>query len=309
MAPKSVSCGLCGAAFSRPYFISINKDAEKGPGLGQPRVEDMEWLGNARILYRSTEFSRTFRRANLSSIATQRNDGKFQVTGNLPYDEFENTDPDGLKVFQTTLRSYHDEKFRMYQGKIEYGQIASQHHQSWFLTVCTKAFAYNPLVASPELQQYYENLPEVKRNRDEREGCKARYLAARDPFGNLPAEILTMILVQLPLQSIGQLRLASAVIVDLQLSGSFWKKKLKFDMPWLWDFPYQTVERSSKRPDWLQIYNDIQSGSEGNGKRPFLSLANRRRIWRICEQIEPRLAQFQMERDMVDRKEKWVSEE
>lgn len=133
-----------------------------------------------------------------------------------------------LGVIFRTLRSYHDEKFRMYQGKIDYGPIASQRHQYWSLTICTKAFAFDPFVASPELQQYYQNLPEVKLNRDETEGCKARYLtatSARDPFGNLPPEILTMILVQLPLQSIGQLRLASAVIVDLQLSGSFWKKK------------------------------------------------------------------------------------
>lgn len=62
MAPTAVHCGLCGTAFSRPYFISINPDAEKGPGPGQPNIEDTEWLNDARILYRSTEFSRTFRR-------------------------------------------------------------------------------------------------------------------------------------------------------------------------------------------------------------------------------------------------------
>jgi hypothetical protein len=208
-----------------------------------------------------------------------------------------------LGVLFRALRSFHDEASKVYRGKIKYGRITKQQGQFWYPTISTKSFAYDPFHTSPELLNYYQNLPEVERVPKEDNDCKVCYIKATletDLFSKLPPELLMMILIHLPVQSIRNLRHSSVAITRLRLPGSFWKEKLKRDMPWLWDFPYQEAEQTSRNLNWLKIFNDIYIGSQGNGRSPFLSLANRHRVWRICEQIAPRYADFQAEREMVE---------
>ena len=108
-----------------------------------------------------------------------------------------------------------------------------------------------------------------------------------------------MILIHLPARSIACLSLSSVVIARAQLPGGFWKQKLNHDMPWLWDFPYHRNEQNSRSLDWLQIYKDIYVGCKSYDKSRFLNLANRQRVWRICEQIAPRFAEYQKSTDFT----------
>jgi hypothetical protein len=212
-----------------------------------------------------------------------------------------------LGVLFKTLRSFHDKTPKIYRGKINYGRISKQHGQFWYPTISTQLFVYDLFFTSQGLKQYYEHLPEIGKGGEERYDspvCFMKATSETDPFGKLPAELLMMILMHLPVQSISNLRFAGVAAVQVQLPGSFWKQKLKRDMPWLWDFPYKEPEQSSKNPDWLQIYKDIYMGSKGNGKSPFFNLANRHRVWRISEQIAPRFAMFQEERGFAEARQR-----
>jgi hypothetical protein len=203
-----------------------------------------------------------------------------------------------LRVLFETLRSFHDTSSDFYTGRIKYGKISKQHGQFWYPTLTTKEFVYDPFFTSPVLKAYYDNLPETGKGGEQRDDSAVYYMkptSKTDPFRKLPAELLMMILMHLPARSIFRLKLASVAIVQLQLPGSFWKQKLKRDMPWLWDFPGQDTEQTRKNLDWLQIYKDIYIGSKGNGRSPFFNLVNRNRIWRISEQIAPRFVKCQEE--------------
>lgn len=208
-----------------------------------------------------------------------------------------------LDILFETLRSFRYEPYKPYRGGIRFGQIAKQQGPFWYPTLDTKAFVYDPFFTNPALKNYYDTLPVVEADTTEMSkhwACYTNLLSSPDPFSKLPAELLMMILIHLPAKSIACLSLASVVIARAQLPGSFWRQKLQHDMPWLWDFPYHQNERSSRSLDWLQIYKDIYVGSKSYGKSRFLNLANRRRVWRICEQIAPRFAEYQKARDLKE---------
>jgi hypothetical protein len=63
MAQADIYCGLCGAALSIPLFSAADAQDENGPGDVFPRIEDMDWLEDVRILYRSTDLTMGFRRS------------------------------------------------------------------------------------------------------------------------------------------------------------------------------------------------------------------------------------------------------
>lgn len=208
-----------------------------------------------------------------------------------------------LEVLFKTLRSFHDRKSKTYRGSIKYGKISEQQNLFWYPTISTKYFVYDPFFPAAELEEYYDDLPEIRKGEGQRDSSTIYSMKATsetDPLCQLPPELLAMILMYLPIQSILHLRLASVTAVKVLLSGSFWRQKLKRDMSWLWDFPYKEAEQMRKNLDWLQIYKDIYIGSRGNGKSPFFNLANRRRVWRISQQLTTRFVMFQNEGDFIE---------
>ncbi|KAK4041711.1 hypothetical protein C8A01DRAFT_45146 [Parachaetomium inaequale] len=73
--------------------------------------------------------------------------------------------------------------------------------------------------------------------------------------------------------------------------NAFWKWFLKHDMPWLTELGPLLLDKQRDGPElsykalylWLDKVMAPRYGMEG----PFLSLANRRRIWGVCEQLAP----------------------
>ncbi|KAL2126292.1 hypothetical protein VTI74DRAFT_1232 [Chaetomium olivicolor] len=112
----------------------------------------------------------------------------------------------------------------------------------------------------------------------------------RDSFSRLPLEILLYIFRFLSGHDLLALLKASWPAFCAARSNTFWKRFLKQDMPWLTElWPLlEDEERQGGRELsykalylWLDKVTFPSYGIDG----PFLPLANRRRIWGVCEQL------------------------
>ncbi|KAL4803115.1 hypothetical protein BDV18DRAFT_153807 [Aspergillus unguis] len=136
-----------------------------------------------------------------------------------------------------------------------------------------------------DLQDYYADLPQLD---DEDMDAKTHTdvsaaQLSNDPMARLPAELLLEILIALPMTSANCLRAASPAVARLQLSNGFWKQKLRYGMPWLFDFP----DNEDEELDWAKCYADLRARSKNGNPEQILALVNRRRIWGVCEQLAP----------------------
>ncbi|SPQ26221.1 9561db44-f022-46d9-829f-60848b735ce3 [Thermothielavioides terrestris] len=112
----------------------------------------------------------------------------------------------------------------------------------------------------------------------------------RDPFSRLPVEILQYIFRFLPGHDLLAVLKASWIAFLATRSNQFWKRFLKQDMPWLTEL-WPLLEDYTQGGDhelnyraqylWLDHATLPRYGLDG----PFLALANRRRIWGVCEQL------------------------
>jgi hypothetical protein len=100
-----------------------------------------------------------------------------------------------------------------------------------------------------------------------------------DPVARLPPELLTEIFIQLPAQSVVNLKIASPTARQLPLSNWFWWKRIKSAMPCLWDLPSFRGLTGSDNIDWHQVYKDLSTQGRGHGQGKILGLVNRHRIW------------------------------
>lgn len=68
-------------------------------------------------------------------------------------------------------------------------------------------------------------------------------------------------------------------------SGSaHWRERVQSDMPWLYDLP-QLHAREDAIIDWAQVYTDLVDKGRNESDARILGLVNRKRIWKLCEQI------------------------
>lgn len=114
---------------------------------------------------------------------------------------------------------------------------------------------------------------------------------SQDIFNRLPYELRQMIFKLLPAGSILALKAASWAMHTTTLSGNFWKHRLGSEIPWLWEIHDINVFQSQELEDkasklLLDIQKKSQYTSENNDY--IVGLANRRRIWGVCEQIRSR---------------------
>ncbi|KAK4102319.1 hypothetical protein N658DRAFT_506506 [Parathielavia hyrcaniae] len=112
----------------------------------------------------------------------------------------------------------------------------------------------------------------------------------QDPFSRLPNELLMTIARLLSGHDLLALLKASWPALAATRSNGFWKWHLTHEMPWLNSLrplldgqePEEKVTLDYKKLYlWLDKVTAPKYGVDG----PFLSLANRRRIWGVCEQL------------------------
>lgn len=121
--------------------------------------------------------------------------------------------------------------------------------------------------------------------------------AAKNPFTAFPKEIISEILLYLPLASLKSFAFSGLIPFTISQNNAFWHRKANLDFAFLYDFP--TLEGAR---NWLSIYQELHRqcyattyvlpgfaravpDAPERDKSLVLGLANRRRVWGICEQI------------------------
>lgn len=104
------------------------------------------------------------------------------------------------------------------------------------------------------------------------------------PFSSMPTEIVLQILLSLSAESIQAFRASSRAAASLELGKSFWKSHMRRHLPWLYDLPVDDIE-DSERVAWGQVESFLLHITNESNPAKELALANRRRIFSVCEQI------------------------
>lgn len=142
-----------------------------------------------------------------------------------------------------------------------------------------------------ELQDYYERFlcPIAKPSASDTKKPVQQYLRScwSDPFERLPYEIISGVCSYLPIDSVTQFQEASRAAQSF-LSNGTWRRRIKSDMPWLWDlFEDHGRERDVDKAtiDWRHTYETLDCRGQIESRYIFPGLVNRRRIWKVCSQI------------------------
>lgn len=115
-----------------------------------------------------------------------------------------------------------------------------------------------------------------------------------DPFRQLSNELIHHVTDFLVAKDVFALRQASMVIREATSGSSFWIPRVQNDMKWLWvphdilqGARHRTESKDNPQIDWMKVYLLFESvtahpyGMSG----VYMGLANRRRIWNACEQL------------------------
>ncbi|KAJ5812666.1 hypothetical protein N7474_008967 [Penicillium riverlandense] len=124
----------------------------------------------------------------------------------------------------------------------------------------------------------------------------------QDLLSSLPSELRLRILEMLPTASILNLFLASSAFRQLRenLSQTFWKSRLYFDVPWCADMVLKQVNSQKNKGGYVRFhrllrdvidtsrfgaYGPIGRGGKRTITKDSLALRNRRHVWLNCERI------------------------
>ncbi|EEH03544.1 F-box domain-containing protein [Histoplasma capsulatum G186AR] len=125
----------------------------------------------------------------------------------------------------------------------------------------------------------------------------------RDPFGELPFDLLYSILSFLPGDSTRALMSASWPVYRTTRHPALWKQLMYWGMPWFWELHKLVEEDNVPDLDYKNLYLWLNKATMPvYGMRgPFLGIANRRRIWCACAQLaEKYFLSFHQRRDTTD---------
>ncbi|KLJ09372.1 hypothetical protein EMPG_15235 [Blastomyces silverae] len=228
------------------------------------------------------------------------------------------TEPNNLD--RTVLYEVMKEFSQVYSFlELDYGQIEGP-EQDWYsvpgeeVSICGQeddtSFQYvvtNPLIDATDFLRELitrDTFKHTPLNND------IRKHVVNDPFDKIPFDILYNILSWLSGRSIRALSNASWAVNSVTRYNGFWKQLLAREMEWLWEINDILDDDCGEDSDGEADNDDNEdSGSEGRGipddlslKRlylyldekttptyamdaEFMSLGNRRRIWRPCQQL------------------------
>ncbi|KAJ5284776.1 hypothetical protein N7524_000082 [Penicillium chrysogenum] len=125
----------------------------------------------------------------------------------------------------------------------------------------------------------------------EKKGSPHQNSQSEDIFNILPIELRREVFKHLSVGSILAVKAASLAMHTTTLPRGLWNHRLRSEMPWLWEIHdidvLQSQESEYKASNLLlDIQTKSQYTSDNDGY--ILGLANRRRIWGVCEQIRSR---------------------
>lgn len=112
-----------------------------------------------------------------------------------------------------------------------------------------------------------------------------------DIFDRLPLELRHELFKLLPVDSILALKAASWAMHLTTLSRDIWAHSLRAEISWLWEIHDVDVfqsQESESRASKLLLDIQRKSGYTPENDDYIFGLANRKRIWGVCEQIKSR---------------------
>ena len=97
-------------------------------------------------------------------------------------------------------------------------------------------------------------------------------------FDGLPIDLVLDITDYLTRREVYLLTIASPT-TSLKLDLFFWRRRIKRDMPWLWDLD---VDALPDRLNWRHVYHDLWDRCISDSQSRVLGLVNRKKIWHKC---------------------------
>ncbi|KAL0262037.1 hypothetical protein SLS55_003472 [Diplodia seriata] len=190
--------------------------------------------------------------------------------------------------------------------KLDYGEPSVEHDQWWWSkpgeeTANAKMMVIYPL-SNPTFTTLLRNtvstddfaLPTPPGTTDPATSASLSARVRRDPFARLPYDITHQILLLLPAEAVPRLATASypvhAAVRSSARNPGFWRQALRRCMPWFWEL-HVLMRHGTVDPEetdfkglflWLEACTRPRRGLEG----PFMGVANRRRVWGVCEQYD-----------------------
>ncbi|CEL10222.1 Putative F-box domain protein [Aspergillus calidoustus] len=171
---------------------------------------------------------------------------------------------------------------------LDYGDPDPPAGQVWETLLGQEILVVNP-VDIPELQAEVRDIKSLLRTKVDRRGDdEIKGHAGDDIFSRLPIELRHKIFEYLRPESIMALKAASRVMHTTSCPDSLWAAKLVETYPWLWELHELDVFQSQ---DLEEKTFRLLRACRGNGASSskshsyVLGLANRRRIWGVCEQL------------------------
>lgn len=193
---------------------------------------------------------------------------------------------DKLKLFDTMLTASGICCSRL--DSLDYGNPGPLNEQWWATEPGTEFIVVHPTISLKKTtalirERWMKSTQVVSpSNRVRRVGA--------DSFQKLPLELLLKTCNMLGPQSLYQLALASPTVDALLGDKPFWKQYLSIHMPWSYellsilDDESQTFQNADFKS--LVGWVDQESTPRLWLRGPFMSIANRRRIWHVCEQLK-----------------------
>jgi hypothetical protein len=116
-----------------------------------------------------------------------------------------------------------------------------------------------------------------------------RHKVLADPFKDIPYDVICEILSYLSGKSLQDFINASYIAYELTRDhNGFWKKRVRSDMPWLWELQ-KLIDESPQAANFdykrLYLWLDKETTPTYGMRGRFMGLANRRRIWEASEEI------------------------
>ncbi|KAL7925725.1 hypothetical protein ACQKWADRAFT_282837 [Trichoderma austrokoningii] len=193
---------------------------------------------------------------------------------------------DKLKVYNAMMRAH--PMFSSRLDRLDYGDPSPSNEQWWASEAGTEFIVVHPKGSLEEttalIQERWLKSTQVVSPSD-----RVRRASA-DSLSRLPLELMLKICIKLNPQSLYHLALASPTVDALLGDKPFWKQYLSIHMPWSYELLSVLDDKAPAFPQnadfkSLVYWVDRESTPRRWIRGPFMSVANRRRIWHVCEQL------------------------
>ncbi|KAI5895222.1 uncharacterized protein SCHCODRAFT_02535941, partial [Schizophyllum commune H4-8] len=133
------------------------------------------------------------------------------------------------------------------------------------------------------LNEYLKNLPLVTAPGPAPSRHAEHVSCVHDPFASLPSELLLMIMLLIPKDSLQSFFFASSAARSIWLPNTLFRTRLAVDMPWAWEVIESPLFKRTD-VDWRCVYTHLRKEADREWTDAMPGLANRCRIWDVCEQ-------------------------